>query len=92
MMGYLTGVWAPKLDLSALDWSDLEALQIDGKEAARFKPLKIHMVRVRPDDTPESLAAGMASGDFRLERFQVLNGLKSGQPLRVGQVGKLVRE
>ncbi|HXN43081.1 MAG TPA: M48 family metalloprotease [Xanthobacteraceae bacterium] len=59
-------------------------------EAAR--PLRLKIVTVKPGDTPEHLAARMATPDRALERFLVLNGLQPGQALKPGEQVKLVVE
>ncbi len=61
-------------------------------EAVELRELRLRMVRVGPGDTPQSLAAFMAPGELKLERFLVLNGLKAEPPLELGQVVKLVQE
>ena len=59
-------------------------------EAAR--PLRLKIATVKPGDTPEHLAARMATTDRALDRFLVLNGLQSGQALKPGEQVKLVVE
>ena len=61
-------------------------------EARSLKPLRIQIVTAAPGDTAESLAQRMTAVDRPLERFQVLNGLDKGGPLRAGQPYKLVVE
>lgn len=66
---------------------------LNDREAATATPLRIEVVRVAPGDTPAALAARMAGSEkFRLERFQVLNGLGDGDRLKAGQEVKLVSE
>ena len=62
------------------------------QQAANLRPLRLRVVKVRPGDTVESLAARMPFNDFRTERFQVLNGLRPGERLRPGQLVKIVTE
>jgi predicted Zn-dependent protease len=59
-------------------------------EAAAIRPRVIHIKQVRRGDTVDSLAAGMAYRDFRLERFLALNGLSAHQRLIPGQQVKLI--
>ncbi|TMK06418.1 MAG: Zn-dependent protease, partial [Alphaproteobacteria bacterium] len=59
-------------------------------EAAR--PLRLKIATVKPGDTPEHLAARMATTDRALDRFLVLNGLQPGQALKPGEQVKLVVE
>ena len=56
------------------------------------RPLRIKVVTVTPSDTAERLAARMAVPDRALQRFLVLNGLPSGQPLKPGDRVKIVVE
>ena len=43
-------------------------------------------------DTVDSLANRMAFDDYRVERFLVLNGLKSSDRLQAGQLVKIITE
>lgn len=60
------------------------------RESINLKPLVVQVVTVRPGDTVDSLAARMAYPDYRVQRFRVLNGLKEGAPLKVGEKVKIV--
>jgi predicted Zn-dependent protease len=60
-------------------------------EIDRARPLRIHLVAVQPGDTPEKMAARMAT-DHPLERVLVLNGLSAGAPLTPGEEVKIVTE
>ena len=62
------------------------------REAWVLRPLRIRVRAVEPGDTVESLAAGMRFEDHRIARFRTLNGLAPGQPLRAGQLVKIVVE
>jgi predicted Zn-dependent protease len=64
--------------------------RITPAEAAAIRPRVIHVERVRPGDSVQSLASRMAYRDFRLERFMSLNGLAANSPLVPGQKVKLV--
>ncbi len=66
--------------------------RLDEREAAALKPLRIKVVTVGAGDTADSLAARMPFEDFRLERFQALNGLAPADRLRPGDQVKLVVE
>lgn len=59
-------------------------------EAQGVRPLKIKVLRVKPGDTPESLARLMAFPDAPLDRFLVLNALERGEKLVPGQRVKLI--
>jgi predicted Zn-dependent protease len=59
-------------------------------EARSLRPRQIRVVRVRPEDRMETLAAAMAS-DHPKEHFLMLNGRTADQPLKPGELVKLVR-
>jgi predicted Zn-dependent protease len=59
-------------------------------QASAVKPRFVRVVSVKAGDTQASLAARMAFTDYRLERFQVLNGLTANSKLVPGQRVKLV--
>lgn len=61
-------------------------------EAAGLKPNRVRIVRVRPGDTADAMAAAMPFSDRPLERFQVLNGLEPGAALVPGRAVKLIAE
>lgn len=60
-------------------------------EAAALRVTRIDVVTVRPDDTVASLARQMNVGDFKEDRFRVLNALDPGEDLQPGQQVKIVR-
>ena len=62
------------------------------KESSAVHPLRLRIVTVRADDTPEKLARRMAIADHPLERFLVLNGLTAHDTLKPGDKVKLVVE
>jgi len=59
-------------------------------EAAELEPRRLRLYTVQPGDTQRSLAERLPYEDLPLRRFQVLNGLQPGDPLRPGQTVKLV--
>lgn len=59
-------------------------------EAGDVRPRKLSVVTVRSGDTVQSLAARMAYTDAALERFLVLNSLRSDSRLAVGSKVKLI--
>jgi len=65
--------------------------RLSGAEAARLHEKRIDIVAVRPGDTADRLARQMNVDSYARERFEVLNGLRPGQPLRAGERVKLVR-
>lgn len=61
-------------------------------EAAGLKPHRIRLVRVRPGDTPDTLARRMPFSEFQRERFDLLNGIDPGETLAPGRLVKIVGE
>jgi predicted Zn-dependent protease len=61
------------------------------EEIERARPLRIKTVAVQAGDSVERMAARMAT-DRPVERFLVLNGFASGQPLVPGEPVKIVVE
>jgi predicted Zn-dependent protease len=64
--------------------------KITPAEASAIRPRIIHVARVAPGDTVQSLAAVMAYREFKLDRFLALNGLSPGSRLVPGQKVKLI--
>ena len=64
--------------------------RITTAEAGRVIPRRLDVVTVGSRDTVQSLASRMAYTTAQLERFRVLNGLKSTDTVRPGQKVKLV--
>jgi len=61
-------------------------------EIEAAKPLRLQIVKVAPGDTVDRLAGRMSVADRAVERFRVLNGLESGDRLKVGSEVKIVVE
>jgi predicted Zn-dependent protease len=59
-------------------------------EAARLRPLVLRIVTVRPGDIVESLASRLPYSDYKVERFEVLNGISRNDRLVPGQKLKTV--
>jgi predicted Zn-dependent protease len=59
-------------------------------EAAVATPLRIRVVRVKPGDTPQSLARQMATPNGQLDRFLVLNDLSADSSLEPGDRVKII--
>ncbi len=66
--------------------------KVSAAEAAKWQPWRIRLHKVRAGDTVESLAARLPFESLKVEWFRVLNGLGPGEPLRVGEMVKLVVE
>jgi predicted Zn-dependent protease len=64
--------------------------KISPAEAAAIRPRIIHIVRVKPGDTVQSLSDHMAYRTYKLDRFLVLNGFSANSTLAPGQCVKLV--
>lgn len=58
-------------------------------EAGAIKPRRIDVITVKSGDSVKSLADRMAYPDYRMERFQVLNGLGANDVLKPGQKVKI---
>ncbi|MEQ8229885.1 MAG: M48 family metalloprotease [Rhodospirillales bacterium] len=59
-------------------------------EAKAITPLKLRVITVNPGDTPEKLADLMPLESFKLDWFQVLNGLGPNDGLTAGTKVKVV--
>lgn len=64
--------------------------RVTASEAGRVVPRVIDIVTAGPRDTVQSLASRMAYTNAQVDRFRVLNGLKSTDTIRPGQKVKLV--
>jgi predicted Zn-dependent protease len=61
-------------------------------EASAARPFRIRVLRAGAGDTQETMARRMAVADLPLRRFQVLNGLDPGEPLRAGRRYKVIAD
>ncbi len=66
--------------------------RLSSQELAELRPYRLDIYRVKSGDTPGRIARRMPLGDQSLDQFQVLNGLREGEPLRAGQRVKIVTE
>ncbi len=64
--------------------------RLSASEAAAIRPRRIDVVTVGRGDTMASLSGRMAYGNYKAERFQVLNRLTANSRLTPGQKVKLV--
>ena len=64
--------------------------RIDAAEAIGLRPLILRIITVQRGDTVESLAHRMPYGDYKLKRFEILNGISRKDQLRPGQKLKIV--
>ena len=89
-------IFAAKQRTEAVDRSFRDSIgsfrRMSAAESQSAKPLRIKIVSVGPNDTPEKFARRMAVGDRQLERFRVLNGLSPSDKLKPGDHVKIVVE
>ena len=64
--------------------------RLSASEAAQLRPLVLKIVEVRSGDTVQSLAQRMPYADFKVERFEVLNGISRNDRLEPGMKLKIV--
>lgn len=88
-------VFAAKNDSAAADRAFRASIdtfrRISQAESGSARPLRLQIVTVHPGDTPQRMAARMAT-DRPLERFMLLNGLSAGEALAPGSEVKIVAE
>jgi predicted Zn-dependent protease len=61
-------------------------------EIQLVKPLRLHVVKVKGNDSVESLASRMALVDRQIDRFRVLNGLDANDRPKAGDLVKIIAE
>ncbi len=66
--------------------------RLTAEESARLRPLRIHVVRVKPGDTVERVAEQMSGIDRKADLFRVLNGLGAGEAPEPGRLVKIVTD
>jgi predicted Zn-dependent protease len=66
--------------------------RLNSQDADDLRPYRLDIYRVKSGDTQARIARRMPLGDQSLDQFQVLNGLRAGEPLRAGQRVKIVTE
>ena len=59
-------------------------------DAAKEEPHKVRLYQVRAGDTVEKVAARMPFDDHQVDRFLVMNGMTSRDPLKPGTLVKIV--
>jgi predicted Zn-dependent protease len=67
-------------------------VKLDPSQLKGLKPLRIHVIAVKPGDTEMSLARNMSGVDRPLDLFRALNEIDPGQPLTPGTKVKIVSE
>ena len=60
------------------------------QQAAALRARRVEVVEVTARDTVQSLAQRMAFSDYQVDRFLALNGRDAAQPLRAGELVKLI--
>jgi predicted Zn-dependent protease len=63
---------------------------ISNQEAAALRARRIDVVSVNANDTAQTLARRMAFDDYQWDRFLALNGRDANQPVRAGELVKVV--
>jgi predicted Zn-dependent protease len=63
---------------------------LSASEATALRERRIELVTVGPRDTAELLSRRMAFDAYQLDRFLALNGRDASQPLRAGELVKVV--
>jgi predicted Zn-dependent protease len=66
--------------------------RLSGQDEDDLRPYRLDIYRVKSGDTQARIARRMPLGDQSQDQFQVLNGLRAGEPLRAGQRVKIVIE
>ena len=66
--------------------------RMSAREKQFLKPYRLKIVTAKSGDTVVSLSRRMAQGDYKEQRFRVLNGLKPGQQVVANRLYKVVVE
>ncbi|HWT97403.1 MAG TPA: M48 family metalloprotease [Terriglobales bacterium] len=64
--------------------------QISASEGSRYRPQRIHIIKVKQGDTVASLSAQMVVTEDKQDWFRVLNELKPGEEPKAGRLVKIV--
>ena len=80
----------PSANRTAFDSLFQSVRRLSAQDAALIRPRRIDIVTVKSGDTVEKMAARMAYNSLQVDRFRVLNGLKSSETVRSGQKVKIV--
>lgn len=90
----LTGLYEPgdRAAAAALAKAAASFRPLSRAEAARAEPLRIRIHRIVPGDDVAAMADAMPVGAASRARFDLINGLRPGRSLRVGDAIKLVGE
>jgi predicted Zn-dependent protease len=78
---------APEVERTVMSFTLLSDL-----DAAAIKVRRVTIVRVSEAETVEDLARRCAFENYSVDRFQVLNGLRSTEALKPGQLVKIVTD
>ncbi|RCK99961.1 MAG: hypothetical protein JSC189_001311 [Candidatus Tokpelaia sp. JSC189] len=65
---------------------------LSAREKASFRPLRIHVIPVKSDETVPSLAERMQGTDKKIELFRIINGLTLTTVLSAGNWVKIISE
>ncbi len=66
--------------------------RLSESEKTSVQPQRIRIVTASANDTQATMAQRMAPGNLAQERFRVLNGLAPNEPLKAGELYKIVVE
>ena len=90
----LTGLYEPgdAAAAAALARAAASFRPLSRGEAAAAPPLRIRIHRIAAGDDVKAMAGGMPIGAASRARFDLINGLRPGRSLRVGDAIKLVSE
>ncbi len=75
---------------SALRRTTYSFRRITAEEAAEARPLRLRVVTVKPGDSVRSLAARLPFETYRVDWFELLNGIGRDQPLVPGSRVKII--
>ncbi len=79
-------------DLSALKKATYSFSKMSAYEKSKFKPYHIKIITAKANDSVGSLSRRMAQGDYKDQRFRVMNGLSNSDGLVAGRLYKIVVE
>lgn len=83
---------ATDADIQALKRMTYSFRKLGETEKHALRPYRIALVTASAGDRVESLARRMVYRDHQEERFRVLNGLGDAEPIKAGQIYKIVVE
>jgi predicted Zn-dependent protease len=79
-----------KTQLNALKVATYSFRKMSEKDLKAYGPYRIRIVKAGPRDNLGSMAKKMVVDDYKEERFRVLNGLRSNEEVKAGQMYKII--